>query len=97
MKVHELISILEDCDPDAEVILAEQPNYPMEHALAGVAVREEYLDLEDEDEDEGDEDEGEGPYSQELGQGARRNDVLLLDGQHLRYGDRDAWNNPRTE
>jgi hypothetical protein len=104
MKVHELISILEDCDPEAEVLLSTQPHYPMEYAVAGIAVREEVLgDHGDEDEAEADAPEskdapeGEGPYSEDLGQGTRRNDVLLLEGHHLRYGDRDAWNNPRTE
>ena len=42
MKVSQLVDILNDCDPDANVILAEQPNWPLEHALEGIAVREEF-------------------------------------------------------
>lgn len=103
MKVHELIAILEDCDPEAEVLLATQPHYPLEFRLAGVTVREEMLDGSERGEDgdsdeEGGDDEGEGPFSEEpIGDGCRRNDVLLVEGGQLRYGDRDAWANPRTE
>jgi hypothetical protein len=28
MKVHELIAMLEDCDPNADVWVMSQPNYP---------------------------------------------------------------------
>lgn len=84
MKVKELIKILKDCDPNAEVVLATQPGYPMEHALDGLTVREEMLD-------------GDERKDAEWGDGCRGNDVLLVEGHHLRYGDRDAWANPRTE
>jgi len=33
MKVSDLISVLEDCDPDGEVRLAIQPSYPFELAV----------------------------------------------------------------
>jgi hypothetical protein len=85
MKVRELIKILNDCDPDAEVLLASQPNYPFEYAVAGVVTREDFLD---QDDSEGDE--------PELPNGERLDDVLLCEGQQLRYGDREAWNNVRT-
>ena len=39
MTVEQLISILQDCDPKAEVLLASQPTYPFEYRLAGVTVR----------------------------------------------------------
>lgn len=36
MTVKELIEILEDFDPETEVRLATQPNYPLQHNVAGV-------------------------------------------------------------
>jgi hypothetical protein len=38
MTVEELIALLEDCDPDAEVRLAHQPSWPLAFELRGVAV-----------------------------------------------------------
>jgi hypothetical protein len=84
MKVNELIKILENCDPNAEVVLATQPTYPMEYALTGITVRERMVD-------------GEPLEDDEWTEGRRGNDVLLVEGRHLRYGDREAWDNPRTE
>ena len=40
MKVSELIELLQDQDPDAEVMIMSQENWPFENAVAGVAVRE---------------------------------------------------------
>lgn len=37
MTVSELIEMLEDCDPDMEVRIAEQPWYPFEYYIEGVA------------------------------------------------------------
>ena len=48
MKVSELIELLEDQDPDAEVMIMSQENWPFENAVAGVAVREEFV-ADDED------------------------------------------------
>lgn len=90
MKVSELIAILEDCDPEAEVLLATRPNDPREFSVEGVTVREEMLDGSERDGDDS------GP-SIEDGDGARGNDVLLIEGEQLRFGDRDAWAHPRTE
>jgi hypothetical protein len=84
MKVKALIKILEDCDPDAEVMLTSQPNYPFEYALAGVTVREEALD-------------GEPREDNDWGDGCHGNDVLLAEGRQLRYGSREAWSRLRTE
>ena len=39
MRVRELIELLRCFDTEAEVVITTQPNYPMEHAIAGVAVR----------------------------------------------------------
>ncbi|WP_248582007.1 hypothetical protein [Nocardioides sp. InS609-2] len=38
--VTELIERLQDCDPDAEVRLATQPNWPLQYHLAGIATTE---------------------------------------------------------
>ena len=54
MKVSELIELLEEQDPDAEVLVMSQPNWPFELGLAGVTTREEMLRA-DRDED------GDGP------------------------------------
>jgi hypothetical protein len=64
MKVKELIAYLEDCEPEAEVVIASQPRYPVEHSLAEVSVRT----TED-----------------------QKPTVLLLEGEWLAYGDREAW------
>jgi len=34
--VQELLDLLEDCNPDAEVRLAHQPGWPLAHQLHGV-------------------------------------------------------------
>jgi hypothetical protein len=72
MTVLQLISILEECDPNANVFIMTQQNYPLEHDLFGVTAREGFSDQE--------------------GDGAKGSDVLLVEGGHLRYGSRDAWN-----
>ena len=77
MKVKDLLAILSDLDPEADVLLASQPNYPIEYRLGGVAVRSDFADPDD------------------LSAGAKSNDVLLLEGSHIRYGSRDAWDRPR--
>lgn len=86
MKVHELIEILEDMDPDAEVFLGVQPAYPFEHAVAGVVQRGDWVE----------EDETEEPWTDRDCWGASdgqlpRNDVLILDGGQVRYGAKAAW------
>ena len=80
MKVRELMKLLERCDAEAEVVLANQPHYPIEHAVTGVVIREEcryeephYLYRED----------------------AEPRDVLLVEGRWLRYGEGAAWDRAR--
>ena len=85
MKVSELIELLEEQDPDAEVILQEQAGYPMEYALLGVTTRDEVLRAEAEEREDGLEDK----YG--LDGGRARNDVFLVEGSHLRYGCKAAW------
>jgi hypothetical protein len=48
MKVKDLISLLEDQDPEAEVFLAEQPSWPFEYSISNVISREEMLSNDDE-------------------------------------------------
>ena len=50
MTVEELITLLEDCDPQAEVRLAHQPSWPLAFQLRGVAVPDE-AEYEGDDED----------------------------------------------
>lgn len=42
MKVRELIEALEECDPDATVLLMSQINWPMEYSISGVTERERF-------------------------------------------------------
>jgi len=84
MKVSELIELLGDQDPDAEVMIMSQENWPFENAVAGVAVREEFVD----DEEDCDEDEREEPRYEK---GTAPNDVFLVEGRQLRYGSKAAW------
>lgn len=86
MTVSELIELLEDCDPDAEVLLMSQPSWPFEHTVAGVAIRSE-IDDRDEDGAEAEEEEA----APQRNDGTRPNDVFILEGTQLRYGSRDAW------
>ena len=83
MKVSELIELLEEQDPDAEVLVMSQPNWPFELALAGVTTREEMLRA---DRDDGDDDE-----EPRLERGTAKNDVFLVEGEQLRYGSKTAW------
>jgi hypothetical protein len=84
MKVSELIELLEDQDPDAEVMIMSQENWPFENAVAGVAVREEFA----RDDEDGDDDEREEPRYEK---GTAPTDVFLVEGQQLRYGSKAAW------
>lgn len=80
MKVSELIELLRGFDTDAEVVITTQPNYPMEHAVAGVALRTRLRDAQ-----------GRGDEAQ----AASPNDVILVEGRWLRYGDLAAWDTAR--
>ena len=80
MKVSQLIELLSGFDADAEVVLTTQPNYPMEHTVSGVARR---ADL------------GDQPEHRRDGPGSAPNDVLLVEGRWLRYGDLAAWDAAR--
>lgn len=87
MKVSELIELLEEQDPDAEVLVMMQQNWPFECSLAGVTTREEMLRA-DRDEDRAGDDDDEEPR---LERGTAKNDVFLVEGEQLRYGSKTAW------
>ncbi|GAB4211803.1 MAG: hypothetical protein OHK0013_33880 [Sandaracinaceae bacterium] len=84
MKVRELIELLGDQDPDAEVFIMSQENWPFENAVAGIAVREEMIE---DDDDLTDEEREEPRY----GRGTAANDVFIVEGEQLRYGSKAAW------
>ena len=86
MKVSERIELLEEQDPDAEVLVMMQQNWPFECSLAGVTTREEMLRADRDDGDDGDDDEE--PRRE---RGTAKNDVFLVEGQQLRYGSKAAW------
>ncbi|MBK8977134.1 MAG: hypothetical protein IPM29_14565 [Planctomycetes bacterium] len=84
MKVSELIELLEEQDPDAEVLVMSQPNWPFELSLAGVTTREEMLRADREARDDDDDE-------PRLERGTAKNDVFLVEGEQLRYGSKTAW------
>ncbi len=89
MKVSELIELLEEQDPDAEVLVMMQQSWPFECSLAGVTTREEMLRADrDEDGDGDDDDDDEEPR---LERGTAKSDVFLVEGEQLRYGSKTAW------
>ena len=77
MKVKHLIEILEDADPEATVLICSQFNWPFEYSIGRAIIREEILEN------------GEEPDRYE--EGARTNDVLIVEGSQLRYGTKRAW------
>ena len=86
MKVKSLIEALRSCDPDAEVLLAFQPHWPLETALKGIAVRKEFKDGA-----EGHGGDDEAPPAHPPRDGEAESDVVLVQGDFLRYGSKDAW------
>lgn len=84
MKVSELIEILEDQDPDAEVLIMSQQSWPFENAVHGVAARE---DLRDDDDDDDEHDDG----RRSTRESGAPSDVFIVEGAQLRYGSKAAW------
>lgn len=85
MKVAELIALLKEQDPEAEVVIVSQPAWPLEYAVLGVALRSEFEDV-DEPEHENEDARGERALD---GRAAR--DVCIVEGAQLRYGSKRAW------
>lgn len=84
MKVHELMEALEVQDPGAEVRIMEQLSWPFENAIASVIVRAEF-ESPDQIEREGQD------FSDRGGRQHEENDVFLVKGSQLCYGNKDAW------
>ena len=80
MKVCDLIERLEECDPDADVLLMTQESWPFENDTVGVITREALL-VECEDSDDAE-------YN---GSDGEATDVFIVEGQQLRYGSKAAW------
>ena len=76
MKAKTLISLLNECDPEANVVVATQPRWPLEYQIADLVTRE---DCRDES------------GSIRAGAGQAPNDVILVEGEQLGYGEREAW------
>ena len=75
MRVRDLMTLLGEMNPDAEVKLMVQPSWPFECSLKGVAVRHQF-------QEEGEVSNGE------------PDDVFLLQGNQLGYGNPEAWDHP---
>lgn len=85
MKVSELIELLEEQDPDAEVLVMMQQNWPFECSLAGVTTRDEMLRADERDDDDGEQ------VEPRIESGTAKSDVFLVEGEQLRYGSKTAW------
>jgi len=75
MKVKELIDILEEQDPDAEVLIMSQQNWPFESGVYGVTVRSEM---------DGDGEKEDGADTTAARDGCATNDVFIVEGTQLR-------------
>lgn len=88
MKVHQLIEILDQLDSDGDVYIMVQPEWHFECALSGVAIREDFTDG-------GDELDEATPASGDRwttpASTLPRNDIFLVAGEQVRYGDARAW------
>ena len=82
MKVRDLLALLAGCDADASVFIASQPNYPVAHAVSGVAVRREFEPA---------------PAPGEPQADGSPNDVFLIEGAWSGYGNSDAWEAARRK
>lgn len=98
MKVRTLIELLEECDPEADVYIMGQQNYPFENTIHGITVREEFSDCDDDD-DEDDNEPAAPPRDRWTASDVQlpRNDVFIVEGQQTRYGSKDAWDAARRE
>ena len=96
MTVGELMSLLEDLDPDATVRIMMQENWPFECAVDGVVTRD-MLGNPDCDcdrrigEPHDDECMAAETNDDEYPDGLQANDVFIVEGRQERYGDKRAW------
>ena len=93
MKVQELIYLLEQYDPDADVILGIQPSWPFEHRIRGVVERSEFVEYDDEELAEFDkEEEGDRSASRDsFSTAGKPTDVIICEGGQIRYADRNMF------
>jgi hypothetical protein len=78
MTVQKLSELLQDLDPDAEVLIMSQENWPFECSVKGLVDRNEFEPLSEIEEKNSD--------------GRKASDIFIVMGEQLRYGNRDAWN-----
>jgi hypothetical protein len=84
MTVSELISILGELDPNAQVLIMSQFHWPFEYSVSGVALRSEMEETDEEDEHDA-------PSEDVPRSGPSPTDVFIVEGQQLRYGSKIAW------
>jgi hypothetical protein len=82
MKVKSLMNALKSCDPEANVVMAFQPHWPVETMLTGIAVRKDIRSVSQDHE---------GAEQAPLRSGGAMTDVVLVQGDFLRQGSADAW------
>lgn len=80
MKVAHLIKLLSVMDPESDVVLAFQPNYPLEFTTACVNRRSDFDEV------------FEDPTHEPREGDGKANDTVIACGGHLRYGNGGAWN-----
>jgi len=81
MRVRELIDMLADHDPNANVFVMSQPSWPFEVRILGVTSRYEFSE--------------EDSNSAADPRGISPSDVFIVEGSQIRYGDRGAWETVR--
>ena len=86
MKVQDLIELLEAQDPNAEVYLMSQQNWPFEHRIYGVAARADFTE-----EDVGFEPDDGGDRWGAAEASLPGSDVFIVEGGQTRYGNKAAW------
>ena len=94
MTVRELLELLNDCDPEAEVRVMMQESWPFECEVAGIAVREEFGGEKCECDRRIDAPHEEGCPAETDGEhddGLKGSDVFIVEGRQERYGSKDAW------
>jgi hypothetical protein len=77
MTVKELMDILQRQDPNAQVKLISQPNWPLEHDIKGIVNCD---DLSDEDN-----------HVRPRRPSNTPSDVLIVEGEQIGYGPKAAW------
>lgn len=86
MTVGELIELPQHDDPDARILTISQQSWPFEYEIKGLAIREEIIRVEREENGDDEDDE----YDHDK-RGTALTDILIVEGQQLRYGSKAAW------